>query len=159
MSARAISALWSKSIPVAASAAFALALCLSYGSAHAQSYETVSERLDRLERENRQLRREVDALKGERTLQRKAEKTGRGTESEGEGPGYVRVDPDYGYAILDPTTDINRKQRLILGRKRNGTLVRDTVHVQGAVTAVADFQTSNRADKFGYLMRHPTASN
>ena len=159
MSARAISALWSKSIPVAASAAFALALCLSYGSAHAQSYETVSERLDRLERENRQLRREVDALKGERTVQRKAEKTGRGTEYEGEGPGYVRVDPAYGYAILDPTTDINRKQRLILGRKRNGTLVRDTVHVQGAVTAVADFQTSNRADKFGYLMRHPTASN
>ena len=73
--------------------------------------------------------------------------------------GNVRVDPPYGYAVLDPTTDIKRKQRLILARKRDGTLGPDRVHVHGAVTAVANYQTSNRADKFGYLMRHPTASN
>ena len=156
---RAIDASCSKSVSIAASAAFALALCLSLGTAGAQSYESVIERLDRLERENRQLRREVDALKAERTAERKAEATGRGTVPEVNGPGYVRVDPGYGYAILDPTTDINRKQRLILERKRNGTLAPDTLHVQGAVTAVVDYQTSNRADKFGYLMRHPTASN
>ena len=33
------------------------------------------------------------------------------------------------------------------------------MHLQGAVTAIANYQSSNRDDKFGYLMRHPTASN
>ena len=54
-------------------------LCLSFGTADAQSNESVIERLDRLERENRQLRREVDALKAEQTAERKAE---------GERPGH-----------------------------------------------------------------------
>ena len=72
---------------------------------------------------------------------------------------YVRIDPAFGYAILDPLMDINRKQRLILERKRDGALAPDTVHVHGAVTAIANHQTSNRDDKFGYLMRHPTAAN
>ena len=35
----------------------------------------------------------------------------------------------------------------------------DSLHVQGAVTAVASFQKSKRDDKCGYLMRHPTARN
>ena len=79
--------------------------------------------------------------------------------TEGGTANYLRIDSDYGYEILDATTNINNKQRLILDRRRQGFLAPDTVHVQGAVTAVADYQTSNRADKFGYLMRHPTASN
>lgn len=155
----AIRALCSTSVSTAASGAFALALCLSFGTAGAQPCESVIERLDRLERENGQLRREVDAPKAEQTAEGNEEASGRGTAPEGERPGYVRIDPAVGYAILDPTTDINRKQRLILGRKRNGTLAPDTVHVHGAVSAVVDYQTSNRADKFGYLMRHPTARN
>ena len=71
----------------------------------------------------------------------------------------LRVDSEFGYEILDPTSNINRKQRLILERKRDGTLAPDGVNLHGAVTAVADYQTSNRDDKFGYLMRHPTARN
>ena len=63
------------------------------------------------------------------------------------------------YEILDPTANVNRKQRLILERRRDGTLGRDSFHVHGAVTAVANFQKSSRDDKFGYLMRHPTARN
>ncbi len=73
--------------------------------------------------------------------------------------GVVRFDSEYSYEILDPTTHANRKQRLILDRRRDGTLSADRLHVQGAITAVANYQSSNRADKFGYLMRHPTASN
>ena len=76
-----------------------------------------------------------------------------------QGIGHVRIDPAYGYSVLDPTTDINRRQRLILDRKRQGTLAPGSAHVHGAVIAIANYQTSNRADKFGYLMRHPTASN
>ena len=73
--------------------------------------------------------------------------------------GFIRIDPRFGYEILDPTTNINRKQGLILQRKKQGVLAPDSVHLHGAVTAVADYQSSNREDKFGYLMRHPTATN
>ena len=72
---------------------------------------------------------------------------------------FVRIDPAFGHAVLDYTTDINRKQRLILDQKKEGTLAPDSVYVHGAITAVANFQASNRTDKFGYLMRHPTANN
>lgn len=73
--------------------------------------------------------------------------------------GLVRTNSRYAYEILDPTTDINRKQHLILERRRDGTLAPDRLHLQGAVTPVANFQNSNRDDKFGYLMRHPTSRN
>ncbi|MCY4396650.1 MAG: hypothetical protein OXC10_16095 [Rhodospirillaceae bacterium] len=33
------------------------------------------------------------------------------------------------------------------------------MHLQGAVTAISNVQSSNRAGKFGYLMRHPTDKN
>ena len=72
---------------------------------------------------------------------------------------FIATASAYGYEILDPTTAINRKQRLILERRQDGTLAPDSVNVQGAVTAIANYQTSNKAEKFGYLMRHPTSTN
>ena len=138
-----------KYLSIASCAALVLALCLSSGTANAQSLERLIERLDRLEQENRQLRREIDELKAEQTAGHEARTKSAGKAPEGEAAGYVRIDSDYGYEILDPTTDINRKQRLILDRKREETLAPDSVHVQGAVTAIANYQTSNRADKFG----------
>ncbi|MYN66282.1 MAG: hypothetical protein F4X11_14825 [Acidobacteria bacterium] len=79
--------------------------------------------------------------------------------STGTSTGHIAIDSQYGYDILDPTTNINRKQLLILDRKQDGTLAPNSVHVQGAVTTIANLQSSNTADKFGYLMRHPTAAN
>ena len=73
--------------------------------------------------------------------------------------GTIRFDSRYSYEILDPTTRINRKQLLILDRRKNGTLAPDRLYVHGAVTAIANYQSSNKDDKFGYLMRHPTAAN
>ena len=134
-------------------------LLLWTGAAGAQSLDSLIERLDKLEEQNRQLRREVDALKAERSDGDIGQASSAATASDGDDAAYVRIDPAFGYAVLDPTTDINLRQRLILERKRDGTLAPDTVHVHGAVTAIANHQTSNRADKFGYLMRHPTASN
>lgn len=128
-------------------AGIGVVLCAFTVPAHAASLELLMERLDRLERENHRLREEVDALKAERARPATA------------GAAALRTDPEFGYRILDPTTGVNRKQRLVLERRKNGTLAPDRLHVEGAVTAVADFQTSNRDDKFGYLMRHPTAKN
>ena len=128
-------------------------------AATAQSVESLIERLDRLEEQNRQLRRELNSLKAERTGEDIGPASSGATPSEGDDAAYVRIDPAFGYAILDPTTAINRKQHLILNSKGDGTLAPDTVRLHGAVTAIANHQSSNRADKFGYLMRHPTASN
>ena len=133
-----------------------MALWLMTGTGHADSLERLIERLDRLEQENRQLRKEIDALKAARqeTAPRAAAPA-----SESPAAQFVHVDSEYGYEILDPTTNINRKQRRILDRKKDGTLAPDRLHVQGAITAIANYQLSNRDDKFGYLMRHPTAAN
>ena len=145
--------------PLVAGVILGTALWLTAGTAHADVLQSMTKRLDRLEEENRQLRDEIEKLKG----------IGAGTTasvienadgaSEEMAAGFLRVDSGYSYEILDPTTDGNRKQRLILDRRKDGTLGLDSVHFQGAVTAIADYQSSNRADKFGYMMRHPGAIN
>lgn len=129
------------------------------GTAHADSLESLIERLDRLEQENRQLRKEIDALTAERTEPEETASASAVPASGGAVAEFVHVDSEYAYEILDPTTNINRKQHLILERRNDGTLSPDQLHVHGAVTAIANVQSSNRAGKFGYLMRHPTASN
>ena len=80
-------------------------------------------------------------------------------ESTAASTGHIGRDAAFSYDLLDPTTNINRKQRLILHRKQDGTLPPDSVLVQGALAAVANAQLTNRPNKFGYLMRHPTAAN
>ena len=131
-------------------------------AAHSESIDSLIERLDRLEQENRELRKEIDALRDALAEMATREAAGRevaAPQPDGGAAGFVRVDPEFGYEILDPTTNINRKQRLVLERRKDGTLDPDSVHVQGAVTAIANYQSSSRDDKFGYLMRHPTAAN
>ena len=143
-------------LTLVSSVVLATALWLTAGSGHADSLESLVERLDRLEQENRQLRKEIDTLKAapQAMAPRAAAPTSESTAAQ-----FVHFDSDYGYEILDPTTNINRKQRLILERRKDGTLAPDRLHVQGAITAIANYQSSNRDDKFGFLMRHPTAAN
>ena len=126
--------------------------------AHADVLDNLIERLDRLEEENRQLRQEVEVLKAERSEHAEVDTVSppRGDRASAS---FVRINLRIGYELLDPTSNINRKPRLILELRRDGTLDPDGVSVHGAVTGIADYQTSNRADKFGYLMRHPTARN
>ena len=143
-------------LPRVSSVVLATALALVTDASEADSLEHVIERLERLEQENLDLRKEVEALKAAR---RETPPQGATPASESPVAPFLRVDPEYGYAILDPTTDINRKQRVILEHKRDGTLAPDTLHLHGAVTAIANVQSSNRDDKFAYLMRHPTAAN
>ncbi|MDD9984332.1 MAG: hypothetical protein OXU81_23720 [Gammaproteobacteria bacterium] len=143
----------------ARSVVLTLALCLPATAPRADTLDGVMERLDRLERENRRLQEEIDALKTELAVREAPAPTVIAPASKGPDAKFVRVDPAYGYEILDPTTNINRTRRLVLERRRDGTLAPDTLHVQGAVTVIASVQSSNRDDKFGYMMRHPTVSN
>ena len=145
---------------VALGVGLAAALFLTIGSARADSqFDNLIERLDRLEAENRALRQEVDALKAERAGPEEPESETAARTPDVNTGRFVTIDPAYGYEILDPTSGINRKQRLILERRQDGTLAPNSVNLQGAVTAVANYQMSNRTEKFGYLMRHPTSTN
>ena len=147
-------------LPLAVSVGLATALFVTLGTAHADdTLENLIERLDRLEAENRQLQQEVEALKADRGgRDAPSPDDAAATESDKAGSLFA-TDFKVGYELLDPTTNINRKQRLLLERRQDGTLAPDSVSIHGAVTAIANYQTSNRADKFGYLMRHPTANN
>jgi hypothetical protein len=79
--------------------------------------------------------------------------------SSGDSKGLVKYDSSFAYDFLDPTTNINQKQLMLLNAKRDGELANNTVNLQGAVTAIANYQRSNEPNLFGYLMRHPTANN
>ena len=64
--------------------------------------------------------------------------------------------------LRDPRSDHQHQPQAAphaRGQAGRDPRARDRLHVQGAVTAIANYQSSNRDDKFGYLMRHPTAAN
>lgn len=71
---------------------------------------------------------------------------------------YVKINSKISYDMLDSTTNVNRKQLYLLEQKKNGNLANGVI-IGGAVSAIADVWESNRAGKFGYLMRHPTSNN
>ncbi len=147
-------------LPLAVSVGLATALFVTVGTAHADDpLENLIERLDRLEAENRQLQQEIEALKADRGGRDAASPDDAAVADGDRAESLLTTDFTLGYELLDPTTNINRKQRLLLERRQGGTLAPDSVSIHGAVTAIANYQTSNRADKFGYLMRHPTANN
>lgn len=70
----------------------------------------------------------------------------------------VGINPAYGYAILDHAEGVNQRLLMQLNARRDGKLT-DMVTLSGGVTVIANAQFSNRKDKFGYLMRHPTPNN
>ena len=91
----------------------AMALCLTTGVALAYPLDSVMKRLEKLEAENQKLREEIELLKAERKIgaPRAGAPAPKGAKAE-----FVKFDPKFGYEILDPTTNVNRKQRLILDR-------------------------------------------
>jgi len=126
----------------------------------------IMERLERLEMENKAYKarlQEVEQGLGgvvpTRTTSRQAstKETVRTTSNNNDG--VIKLNHSYSYDMLDPTTNINSKQLLLLQQKQNGQLLSNSVYFGGAVTAIANYWGSNRDGKFGYLMRHPTANN
>ncbi|MFT7512872.1 MAG: hypothetical protein ACI9QL_002080 [Candidatus Omnitrophota bacterium] len=71
----------------------------------------------------------------------------------------VKINSAYTYKMLDHTTDINRKQLMLLQMREAGELEDKQMYLGAGITVIGDVQDSNTAAKFGYLMRHPTQSN
>ncbi|MBL4616203.1 MAG: hypothetical protein JKY46_00775, partial [Robiginitomaculum sp.] len=128
----------------------------------AKNLAKIMERLERLEMENKAYKerlQELEDVAPTRITSRQvsAKETVRTTSSRGDG--VIKLNHSYSYDMLDPTTNINSKQLLLLQQKQNGGLASNSVYFGGAVTAIANYWGSNRDSKFGYLMRHPTANN
>ena len=67
----------------------------------------------------------------------------------------VGLNSAYTYDVLDHAENVTTKQLLQLKAMQAGSLS-NRLTFGGQLTAIADYQRSNREDKFGYLMRNPT---
>jgi len=142
------------------SIALALTALGTSGISSAVTVEELAAKLDALAQENAELKQRLDQVEQHKQdvdvqmadYKKQIKKSSSPINA-------IGFNHDYAYDMLDATTRINSKQRLLLERKKSGDLAADSVYLSGAVTAIADYQRSNRSSKFGYLMRHPTSSN
>lgn len=70
----------------------------------------------------------------------------------------IGVNSAYSRLILEHTEGVNDRLLIQLRAKEAGQLD-NLVTLSGRIVAIGDFHHSNRANKFGYLMRHPTGNN
>jgi len=130
-----------------------------------ENLASILQRLERLEAENKAYKSRLQEIEKDLEapvaieLADKAVQPITLTNSADGNSGLIQFNHKYAYEMLDPKTNINSKQLYLLEQKRDGVLDKNTVYIGGAVTAIADYWDSNTDDKFGYLMRHPTANN
>ncbi len=70
----------------------------------------------------------------------------------------VGISPEYGYEILDHRRGVSQRSEIILDAIDTGELD-SMVTLSGRAVVIADAHWSNVANKFGYLMRHPSGNN
>lgn len=70
----------------------------------------------------------------------------------------IGISTPYSMAVLEHTEGVNTRLIRQLQARRDDELP-SMVTLGARVVAIADAHFSNRANKFGYLMRHPTANN
>lgn len=122
----------------------------------AVTLEELAAKIDALSKENAELKQQLDQIEQHEVS---VDAQTANAEKASTPANVVGLNHQYSYDMLDSTTRINSKQRLLLEQKRDGKLKANSVYLGGAVTAIADYQKSNTESKFGYLMRHPTESN
>lgn len=131
---------------------------------------TLAARLDRLEAENAKLKAEVVELtRAHQAEQAAPPETTAAAEAvavatpmpAGDGSTkqqVIGVDADYSGKVLGHTELVNQRRIVQLQARQAGKLD-NLLTVSGELIMIADAHWSNRANKFGYLMRHPTGNN
>jgi len=71
---------------------------------------------------------------------------------------FVGIDPAYGFRVLDDAENVTTKPLVQLKSMQAGGLA-DRITLSGGITVIADYQFTDHDSKFGYLTRHPTATN
>ncbi|MBX7539657.1 hypothetical protein [Qipengyuania sphaerica] len=125
----------------------------------APSTDAILERLERLEEENASLRERIDTLEEERAQSEPlSEDSATASGAEQQSDRLVGTNASYAARILDHAEGITVRPLTQLQAVEAGEL-EQLVTVSGGLTVLANWQSSNRADTFGYLMRHPTSNN
>ncbi len=143
---------------------FLLSLCVMTGECAAITLEELAAKVERLEAENRVLREQMGKLtSGAAGSAAPAAAAHVATSAAGGGAAAATAPERAGnsvgfngklsFQMLDPTTDINRKQLLLLGARKRGELPDSSLTLGGAITAVVDRQSTGTNGSFGYLMR------
>jgi len=70
----------------------------------------------------------------------------------------IITNASYSYDILEHNQNL-RKLDVLLDARQSGDLRPGTIVFGTSIIAIADYQRATDNSKFGYLMRHPTASN
>ena len=156
---------------LAATALIGPALLLAAAPSQAQTADPDwSERLRRLEEANARLQAEVQALREQApapaasTAPAPAPDAGTTLAAAPVAASApvprqtIGVSPAYSRAILEHTEGVNDRTLIQLRARRDGQ-IDNLVTISGRVVVIGDFHHSNRANKFGYLMRHPTGNN
>jgi len=163
-----------KSILAAALALFVLPAPV-LANPTANDLAALSARLDHLEAENARLKAEVAEL--ERGHQSGPAPAGSADEARpalaavptapqpvlqasGAEPTHplLGANTDYSSKVLGHTELVNQRRIVQLQARQNGS-INSLLTVSGELVMIADAHWSNRANKFGYLMRHPTGNN
>lgn len=71
---------------------------------------------------------------------------------------FVKTNSEYSYKMTDALTNITRKQAFLFENKEK-YLQPEELNLGLSFIGIANYQQSNRRNKFGYLMRHPTSNN
>jgi len=132
---------------------------MANGHASSLTLEDLSKKLEQLAIENAELKKRLIQLEQSTETQVSEIKQEQKKTISTRSNKVIRANSRYSYEMLDPTTRINTKQRLILEKKQAGEIASNSVYLGGAVTPIANYQRSDTEGKFGYLMRHPTSNN
>ncbi len=133
----------------------------------------LADRLERLEADNARLRAEMGTMQDQRDAvpapppppppmtaangPHWSDEDGRRADKD-EPRKAVGISLGYSFDMLDHAEGVNKRLIRQLQARQNDELD-SIVTLGGSVVAIANAHFSNRADKFGYLMRHPTPNN
>ena len=85
-------------------------------------------------------------------------KFGRSFGKDGNNAASLGLNSEFSYKMMEPNQNL-RKTTILLEERKRGELKNRSLIVGASLISIFDYQKSNTADKFAYLMRHPTSGN
>lgn len=85
-------------------------------------------------------------------------KTTRSFGKDGNHAASIGLNSEFTYKMMEQNQNL-RKTTILLEERKKGELKNRSLTFGGSLISIFDYQKSNTADKFGYLMRHPTSNN
>ncbi len=85
-------------------------------------------------------------------------KFGRSFGKDGNNAPSIGLNSEFSYKMMEQNQDL-RKTTILLEERKRGELRNRSLIIGTSLISIFDYQKSNTENKFGYLMRHPTADN